>query len=281
MARVPSISLLCLLIAVGALADNITISIPAGNPTALQEYLCNGTLPSNTTLQLQRGLHVITRTLTSPCIVGTNLKNIRITGAGKSETKVICRGRWGFWFNGAQNITIEGLAFFNCGGINFSVLSLSSAHSVSVNNVTFSNSSGYGVYGLALTDFVMSNVDFGACECFSGSACSGAQFNGSGSNLTLITIEKCTFVGLCAGGLNVREYVYVQIRESSFSGNTSTSALVASASNVSVFNCSFIGNVATGPGYGAAITAFDMIFLNVTSSRFDSNKVPEGVEQYI
>ena len=66
-------------------------------------------------------------------------------------------------------------------------------------------------------------------------------------------------------------YVYVQIRESSFSGNTSTSALVASASNVSVFNCSFIGNVATGPGYGAAITAFDMIFLNVTSIRFDRN----------
>ena len=158
MARVPSISLLCLLIAVGALADIITISIPAGNPTALQEYLCNGTLPSDTTLELQRGLHVINRTLTSPCIVGTNLTNIRITGAGKSETKVICRGRWGFWFNGAQNITIEGLAFFNCGGINFSVLSLSSALSVSVNNVTFSNSSGYGVYGLALTDFVMSNV---------------------------------------------------------------------------------------------------------------------------
>ena len=113
MARVPSISLIFLLIAVGALADSITISIPAGNPTALQEYLCNGTLLSNTTLELHQGVHVITRT--GFCIVGTNLTNIRITGAGKSETKVICRGRWGFGFNGTQNVTIEGLAFVDCG----------------------------------------------------------------------------------------------------------------------------------------------------------------------
>ena len=265
MARVPSISLLCLLIAVGALADSVTISIPAGNPTVLQEYLCNGSLPSNTTLELQRGVHVITRT--GFCIVGTNLKNIRITGAGKSETKVICRGRWGFRFNGAQNVTIEGLAFVDCG----TVLYLKLALSASVNNVTFSNSS---VYGLALTDFVMSDVDFGACSTCYGY---GAKFNGTG-NLTLITIEKCTFVGQRIG-LEVIGHV-VDIRDCSFSGNRA--ALVANASGVNVSDCSFVGNIninerVDGIGvYGAAISAFDMIFLNVKSTRFDGNTAIQG-----
>ena len=274
MATVPSISLLCLLIAVGALADIITISIPAGNPTALQEYLCNGTLLSDTTLELQRGVHVITRTLTSPCIVGTNLKNIRIAGAGKNETKVICRGRWGFGFNSSQNIIIEGLAFFDCGGINLSVLSLSYSYSVSVNNVTFSNSSDYGVYGFALTDFVMSDVDFGACECFSGSTCSGANFDRSGSKqLTVITIEKCTFAGLCAG-LDVWGH-NADIRDCSFSGNRL--ALTATASYVSVSDCSFVGNgVAVTSGFGAAIAGYNMIFLKVNSSRFDNNTAYQG-----
>ena len=270
MAMVPSISLIYFFIAVGALADSVTIFIPAGNPSAVQEYLCNGTLPSNTTLELQRGVHVITE----PCnrSVGTELTNIRITGAGKSETKVICRGRWGFGFNGAQNITIEGLAFVDC-GVHIAVLYLNLARSVSVNNVTFSNSPGYGVYGLALTDFVMSDVDF-TCECFSGSTCSGAKFDRSDSNNpTLITIEKCTFVGLCVG-VEVLGHV-VDIRDSSFNGNRG--ALVATESWVSVINCSYVGNVAAFPGYGAAaITAHDVAFLNVTGSRFDSNTANQG-----
>ena len=270
MARLPSISLIFLLIAVAALADSITISIPAGNPTALQEYLCNETLPSDTTLELQRGLHVITRT--GLCIVGTNLKNIRITGAGKNETKVICKGWWGFGFNGAQNVTIEGLAFVDCSSINSTVLYLNHALSVSVNNVAFSNSSGYGVYGLALTDFVMSDVDF-TCECFSGSTCYGANFDrNDGKQLTVITIEKCTFAGLC-GGLYVKGHV-ADIRDCSFSGNKW--AFRATASDVSVSDCSFVGNVGANNSFGAAITANDMIFLNVTNSRFDSNTANQG-----
>ena len=282
MASVPSIFLF---IAVSALADIITISIPAGETTTLQDYLCNGALPSSTTLELQRGVHVITHT--GPrCIVGANLKNIRITGAGKSETKVICRGRWRFEFNGAQNVTIEGLAFVDCGGP-FSVWSIGTgavsaalylnlAISVSVNNVAFFNSSGYGVYGLALTDFVMSDVDFGACGRPRTIYGAGAEFIGSGINLTLITIKRCTFVELCQpmtitrgyiypAGLEVRDHV-VDIRDCSFRGNGR--ALSATASDVSVSNCSFIGNVAIS---GAAITAINMLFLNVTSSKFDSN----------
>ena len=162
---------------------------------------------------------------------------------------------------------------------------VSESHSFrfAVNNVTFSNSSGYGVYGRALTDFVMSDVDFSACGSTRTICGAGAEFIGSGINLTLITIKKCTFVGLCQimtytsgyvdpAGLVVRDHV-VDIRDCSFRANGR--ALSATASSVSVSNCSFIGNVAIR---GAAITAINMLFLNVTSSMFDSNtaKGPGG-----
>ena len=128
-------------IAFGALADGLTISIPAGNPSDLQDYLCNGSLSSNTTLQLQQGVHVISRE--GFCSVDVRRMNIRLTGAGMRETTINCTRKWGFGFSSAQNVVVEGLAFDSCGAAvdlynNITaVLYLNSSHSVSMSNVSF------------------------------------------------------------------------------------------------------------------------------------------------
>ena len=277
------VSVLALLFAVAALrsACGVTISIPAGNPSALQEYLCNGSLLSNTTLELQRGMHVIS--LEGFCVVGTELMNVSISGAGKGETTLICGGRWGFGFSRSQNVAIEGLTFVDCGAIEDAintgvVLHLDSSRFVSLNNVAFNSSYGYSVYGYALADCTVSDVDFAGC--FNGSTCYGAYFNGTG-NMTLLTIERSTFVGLGIAATDSDNYVHgprvyaglevwghvADIGDCTFIENRGV-ALRVCESNIRVSNCSFIGNVAD---YGPAINAIDILLLNVTFSSFDNN----------
>ena len=165
------ISLAVFVIAVAAFADAVTFFIPAGNPSVLQEYLCNGSLNANTFLDLQRGVHVITRE--GFCTVaGRGLMNVSITGAGKGETTVICSGKWGFGFGGiTQSIIVEGLSFVRCGAIfdlsrklGAAVLYWNSTSSVSLINVAFINSSGYSAFGNSLTNYAtMADVDFKYC----------------------------------------------------------------------------------------------------------------------
>ena len=198
--------------------------------------------------------------------------NVRISGAGKGETTVKCTGRWGYGFSSSQNITIEGLTFLLCGDNKTgTVLRFSSCISVSLKNVAFSNSYGYSVYGDALTDCTMSDVDFAGC--FNGSICYGAHFDGISNSS--ITIKRSIFVDLgqaatdygnYAAGLVVRGHI-VDISDCTFSGNRGV-ALHVSESNVSVFNCNFVGNVACE---GSSIYAIDIHLLNVTTSRFDNN----------
>ena len=263
------------------LADAGTVFIPTGNPSALQDYLCNGL--SHTTLELQRGVHVITRK--GFCIASTG-PNVRIIGAGKRETTVICAGNWGFGFNYTQSITIEGLAFVNCGA-NFDQTNRSavlywnvvssdlSGPSISLNNVAFHNSSGFGVVGNSQTKYtvMMSDVDFGGCSEGSISLTLGAYFDGRAS---LLSILRCSFVGLGAlpveadetAGLTVRGCV-ANIQSCSFRENRGA-ALHVIGSNVTVYDSSFVDNFAQR---GAAINATNMISLNVISSRFENNIV--------
>ena len=179
MGAISCISLAVFLIASAAFANAMTISIPAGNPSVLQEYLCNGSLDTNTSLNLQRGVHVITRE--GFCtIAGRGMTNVRITGAGKEETTVICSGKWGFGFGGiTQSIIVEGLTFVHCGAIfdqsqsGAAVLYWNSSSSVSLMSVAFFNSSGFSVFGNSLTNYAtMADVDFKYCANFR--ACFGA-----------------------------------------------------------------------------------------------------------
>ena len=280
MVFVSRISLTVLLtIAVGALADDWIISISA-NGSALQDYLCNGSLPSNTTLLLQPGIHVISRE--GSCIVHGELMNVRLTGAGVRETTVMCTRKWGFGFSSAQNVVIDGLAFVACGSVvnmysnTTAVLYLNSSHFVSIINVSFFNISGFGVYGDTLAAVNMSDVFFGGCVL--GTICVGASFI-SDNSATSITINRCSFVGLGqrgsyknlydgVAGLQIQGRVVADIRDCSFDENRGA-GLFAINSNVSIFNCSFSANVAN---QGAAINASSVWFLNVTGSRFYNNR---------
>ncbi|KAL5516242.1 hypothetical protein EMCRGX_G001525 [Ephydatia muelleri] len=214
MVRVSCFSLALLLqIAVGALVDGLTISIPAGNPSDLQDYLCNGSLPSNTTLslQLQQGVHVISRE--GFCTVDMGLMNVRLIGA----------------------------AYVN-----------------------------------------ISDVFFG--KCAAGTICVGASFT-SDSYATSITINRCSFVGLGqvdrgsyrylydgAAGLQLQGHVVADIRDCFFVGNRGA-GLFAIESNISIYNCTFSGNVAQ---QGAALNASSVRFLSVTRSRFYYNRAYTG-----
>eukprot|EP00731_Ephydatia_muelleri_P001410 Em0001g1410a len=289
MVRVYCFSLALLLqIAVGALVDGLTISIPAGNPSRLQDYLCNqnGSLPSNTTLQLQQGVHVISRE--GFCTVDMGLMNVRLIGAGLRETTIKCTRKWGFGFSSAQNVVVEGLTFDSCGAAvdlynnTAAVLYTNSSQFVSVSNVSFFNIYGFGVSGKTVAYVNISDVFFG--KCAAGTICVGASFT-SDSYATSITINRCSFVGLGqvdrgsyrylydgAAGLQLQGHVVADIRDCSFVGNRGA-GLYAIESNVSIFNCSFSGNVANR---GAALNASSVRFLNVTGSRFYNNSAYIG-----
>ena len=283
MSRMEYFTLMTLfLISMVPLADAGTIFIPAGNPSALQEYLCNGL--SYTTLELQRGVHVITRE--EFCIASTGL-NVRIIGAGKRETTVVCASSWGFGFNYTENITIEGLAFVNCGAIfdqtnhsavlYWNIVSSNLRPSISLYNVSFHNSSGFGVFGNSQTKctVMMSDVDFGGCSKSNICLALGAYFDGRAS---LLSILRCNFDGLGAlrvpaeaneaAGLIVRGCV-ANIQNCSFRKNRGA-ALHVIESSVTVYDSSFVDNSAER---GAAINATNMISLNVISSQFENNIV--------
>ena len=278
MAAVSCILLAVFLIAVAAFADAETISIPAGNPSVLQQYLCNGSLDTNTSLDLQRGVHVITRE--GFCTVADRgLMNVRITGAGKGETTVICSGKWGFGFGGiTQSIIVEGLTFVHCGAIIDksrkldAVLYWNSTSSVSLINVSFSNSSGYSAFGNSLTNYAtMADVDFYGCA--NSRACFGAYFNNSGGGSTAsINILRCNFVGLghknnddIGVGLTVRGCT-ADIRNCLFRINKGA-ALSLNESVTHIYGSYFVDNM-----HMPAILASKMASLNVTSCGFDNNK---------
>ena len=289
MVRVYCFSLALLLqIAVGALVDGLTISIPAGNPSDLQDYLCNGSLPSNTTLslQLQQGVHVISRE--GFCTVDMGLMNVRLIGAGLRETTIKCTRKWGFGFSSAQNVVVEGLTFDSCGAAvdlynnTAAVLYTNSSQFVSVSNVSFFNIYGFGVSGKTVAYVNISDVFFG--KCAAGTICVGASFT-SDSYATSITINRCSFVGLGqvdrgsyrylydgAAGLQLQGHVVADIRDCSFVGNRG-SGLFAIESNISIYNCTFSGNVAQ---QGAALNASSVRFLSVTRSRFYYNRAYTG-----
>ena len=278
MAAVSCISLAIFLTsAAAAFADAVTIFIPAGNPSVLQQYLCNGSLDTNTSLDLQRGVHVITRE--GFCTVaGRGLMNVRITGAGKGETTVICSGKWGFGFGGiTQSIIVEGLTFVHCGAIfdqsGAAVLYWNSTSSVTLINVAFFNSSGYSVLGNSLINYAtMADVDFYGCA--NDSACFGAYFNSGGGSTASINISICSFVGLGLAnddgigvGLSLRGYA-VDIRNCSFRRNKGA-GLYMTGSDVSVYGSYFADNI-------AAIRAYKMVSVKVTCCGFDNNYNKNG-----
>eukprot|EP00731_Ephydatia_muelleri_P003328 Em0001g3328a len=84
----------------------VSIKVPSGPSSTLESYLCNGSLRSNVSLQLDAGEHWIHPG--SFCSV-FNVSAIRITGAGIETTIVRCDDKKprGFGFLSVRNVTIE------------------------------------------------------------------------------------------------------------------------------------------------------------------------------
>ncbi|KAL5517801.1 hypothetical protein EMCRGX_G003421 [Ephydatia muelleri] len=139
----------------------VSIKVPSGPSSTLESYLCNGSLRSNVSLQLDAGEHWIHPG--SFCSV-FNVSAIRITGAGIETTIVRCDDKKprGFGFLSVRNVTIEKVKFVGCGQMTYRngsrreifttplVLFFEATSAVTVQQVEITRFIGMGVVGYAL-----------------------------------------------------------------------------------------------------------------------------------
>ena len=284
-----------------------TVRVLAGPNSTLNSYLCNGSVLSNgTLLLLEAGEHVIS---SGPFCSVRNLKDIAITGAGRDLTVVRCsHGGRGFKFTSMRNLTIAMMTFDGCGlptplpslldGNVTSpvVLYLDSSSAVSLHHLTITNFFGYGMYGYALYEATLSDIQFLNCV----SNCSGALFYATLGTQTL-TVQACRFTNLSnldspligsgltlwslkgLSSVSVRDCVFYNLSSmrgaflmhQSFAIITNSTfislqggALSAYYSYVLIFYSTFTQNFAEN---GAAIYTVSNYHLSISGSRFDGN----------
>ena len=116
---------------------NLTVTIPPGY--ALQNYLCSGSLKSNTTttvhVLLDDGEHRIS---TGPFCTIFNEVHLAITGFSmqKQNTTIRCEGEGSvFQFTSVRTLALDRIAFINCG------IKLVSINDTRITNCTFEKKS--------------------------------------------------------------------------------------------------------------------------------------------
>ena len=218
---------------------------------SLQNYLCNGSLQSNTTLVLGTGEHRIS---SGPlgCFV-SNVSNVMILGSNSGESSIRCQGDgqcMRISARGVQNLTIEQVNFIACG--NESALSaiifLELVNYVSLRHCTFrSNSPGYSVAAESSGNIEISNCTFQqSSELFSSDGSGAIRLDGSTDDTT---ISDCTFVennnALLISISNSNGKIYIS--NCIFRNNTLASYLIRvteSRESIQISNCSFDNNTA-------------------------------------
>ena len=282
-----------------------TVHVPAGHNSTLESYLCNGSALSNgTTLQLEAGEHVISR---GPLCSIRNLKDITITGAGRDLTVVRCsHGGRGFKLTSVRNLTIAMMAFDGCGlptslptpltpldGNVTSpvVLYLDSSSVVSLQHVIVTNFFGYGIFGYALYEAALSDVQFLNCA----GNCSGAFFN---ATLGTLTVQACRFSNLSnlnslqiGSGLNLWSSYSVRVRDCVFYNLSSVGGAVQMYQSIAIITNSTFVSLQGGAfsaynsyiiiaystfsqnfaEYGAAIFTKNNYYLSISGCLFDGN----------
>ena len=286
-----ALALACCLV-VESFGAYTTVQVPAGLNSTLESYLCNGSLLTNgTSLQLGAGEHVISG---GPFCSVRNLKDIAISGAGKDLTVVRCNnGGRGFMFSFVRNLTLTNMTFVGCGMLttvpfpfinvgNITspvVLYLDSSISVLIQHVTITQFSGFGIYGRALYQNVLEDVQFRDCT----GNCSGALFYATSSAQTL-TVQGCHFLNmsnhntpLIGSGLSLWNSVgfySVSIRGSLFSSLSSErGAVVLYKTYSTIANSTFIDHE------GGAISTY-LSYVTIINSTFSRNFADNGAAIY-
>ena len=248
---------------------------------ALQDvdYLCNGSLKSNTTVVLDGGEHRIY----TNCDI-SNVDNFTIMGSSMMNTTIRCEERSGFQFFSVQQLTMERIIFINCG------ISLSNTENTLIADCTFQNSSAiYG--GAVMWHSSTGNVSITNCTFLNNIATDGGAVwlvDSTG----YFSIKNCTFqnnianIGGGGGGGALMFFGLtgiVRITNCTFQNNSANYGgavrlYESIAANVSIANCIFQNNTATGDGGIGGAMWLNTATFSITDCIFQNNIANSGWE---
>ena len=216
---------------------NLTVTIPSGY--ALQNYLCSGSLNSNTNttvhVLLDDGEHRIS---TGPFCTIFNEVHLAITGFSTQNTIVRCEGEGRvFQFTSVRTLTLERIVLINCG------IQLVSINDTRITNCTFEKN--------AILLVSSNNTRIRSCLFHTNSVDSAAVVLFFIESTGNFIIEYCTFEN------NSAENVV---------------GFLGSTGNITITNCTFQNNSATNSEGGGAVwlKAFNGI-ISVTNCKFQDN----------
>ena len=279
----------------GSYVVSLTATIPPDYALQDVDYLCNGSLKSNTTVVLDGGEHRIS----TNCTI-SNISNVTIMGSSINSTTIRCEEGSGLQFDSVQQLTMESVTFIGCGiiltdtentlittckfqdSIGSAVKLEGSTGDVSITNCTFQNNSNRHAGGAVWLEGLTSNVSITNCTFQNNSALyGGAVLLSSTGN---VSITSCTFQNNSAtngdgGGAVWLEGLTgnVSITNCTFQSNSAANdggaVLLSSTGNVSITSCTFQNNSATN---GGAVWLERLTGnVSITNCRFQNNSATD------
>ena len=266
-----------------SILGNYVVSLTATIPPdyALQDvdYLCNGSLKSNTTVVLDGGEHRIS----TICTI-SNISNVTIMGSSINSTTIRCEGGSRFQFVSVQQLTIERVTFISCGII------LNDTENTLITTCIFQDSIATDYFGSAVTTIGPTGYfSIQNCTFRNNSASDGGAMRLYGSTGD-VNITNCTFQNnnaISHGGGGGAMFFdgpagNVGITDCTFQNNNATDRgasfggavwLSGSTGNVGITNCTFQNNSATSRdgGGGAVFVDGPTGGVSITDSTFQNN----------
>ena len=260
----------------GSYVVSLTATIPPDYAVQDVDYLCNGSLKSNTTVVLDGGEHRIS----TICTI-SNIDNVTIMGSSINSTMIRCEEGSGLQFVSVQQLTLERMTFISCG------ISLTDTENTLIKTCIFQDSIATDYFGSAVT-MIGSTGYFSIQNCtFQNNSATvtdgGAMlFYGSTGN---VSITNCIFQNNSATYSGVvllsRSTGNVSITNCIFQNNSATYSSVVllsgSTGNVSITNCIFQNNSAT---YSAGVAVSSYLStgnVSITNCTFQNNSATYGV----
>ena len=282
----------------GSYVVSLTATIPPDYALQDVDYLCNGSLKSNTTVVLDGGEHCIS----TICNI-SNIDNITIMGSSINNTTIHCEEGSGLQFVSVQQLTMERITFTSCGiiltntenifittcvfqnnDLGGAVWSTESTGIISITNCTFQNNSATDG-GAVLLDGSAGNVSITNCAFEYNSAADGGGAVWLTESTGNVSITNCAFEYNSAadggGAVWLTESTgIVSITNCTFQYNSATDGggavlLTESTGIVSITNCTFQYNSATVGG-GAVLLDGSSSNISITYCTFQNNSATYG-----
>ena len=250
---------------------SLTATIPPDYALQDVDYLCNGSLKSNTTMVLDGGEHRIS----TICTI-SNIDNVTIMGSSINSTTIRCEEGSGLQFVSVQQLTLERVTFISCGII------LTDTESTLIKTCIFQDSIATDYIGSAITMygstgyFSIQDCTFRNNRATYDSGGAVALYESTGN----VSITNCTFQNNSATSDGGAVLLYgstgnVSITSCTFQNNSASDGgavlLYESTGNVSITNCTFQNNNATSYN-GGAVTLYESTGnVSITNCNFQNN----------